>query len=105
MACTFAIRLVVADESMSEYLDLYTDVQLELGKVDIETLKPFVSHFYDQGEFISALADLDSAISKLNLSKFYENDDQDAQEMIEAAMRDFLICEGLIKMDIDDEDL
>jgi hypothetical protein len=101
MAFTFAIKLVVADETMSRYLDLYTDVQSGLESVDIHTLKPFVSGFYDHGEFISAVADLDSIMPDLNLSKFYETDDQDAQEMIEAAVRDFLVCEGLVKMEIE----
>lgn len=102
MACSFAILLVSNDESMSRYLDLYTNIQDKLEELDHERLKSFVEKFNDDAEFMAEVAVLDNVIPDLNLRKFYVDGDEDAQEMIVAAVKDFLIMVNLIKLDYED---
>lgn len=96
MHCTYAINLVQEDGGMSKHLDLYEEVQDALETLDPGLLKPFVENFEDPGEFISAVTDLDAILPDLNLAKLYEDCDQDALDMVEAAVRDFLIFKKLI---------
>jgi hypothetical protein len=110
MDCSYAVNLVRNDPDKAEYLDLYDGIQDELSYLKnklhrLDLLKPFVEAWDDDERFLLYLSDLPKMISRLEpiLEKSYQDGDQDAQEMIEAAVRDFLVTEGMISNSVTKE--